>query len=485
MSSLDQQVAQLQLKQAEKHKQRQRQAVEHLEVDPCTDAANALRFAQFHQDQLLFVEGIGWHYYDTRRWLHDPHRADRFAQELGCLIRSEAIDYTRTASIPELNQSERDTAHQKAEALMKWAKSSESSNRIESVLKRAQGHMYAGADAIDAHPWLLNCTNGTLDLCSGKLQAARPEDLITKMTSVAYDPKAPCTLWEKSVLDICCGDTDLMAYLQRVLGYCLTGDISEQTMFVFNGTGANGKDTVLGRVIKAMGDYSGLAAPSLLIESHNERHPTEIADLMGIRMTIASESKDQVKLNETLVKQFTGSEQLKGRHMRQDFFTFKNQTKIILMTNHRPIIEGTDYAIWRRLQLLPFNQRYVKGKNRDDTLWAKLDQNELPGILRWCVKGCLQWQEIGLNPPQVVRQATLEYRQDQDVLGDFFDECCEFKRTNQVTAKAFYARYLNWCVSAGEQPKSQKWLWPRLQEKGIGKDLLTGGYVYRGIGLNQ
>ena len=155
------------------------------------------------------------------------------------------------------------------------------------------------------------------------------------------------------------------------------------------------------------------------------------------------------------------------------------------MTNHRPIIEGTDYAIWRRLQLLPFNQRYVKGKNRDDTLWAKLDQNELPGILRWCVKGCLQWQEIGLNPPQVVRQATLEYRQDQDVLGDFFDECCEFKRTNQVTAKAFYARYLNWCVSAGEQPKSQKWLWPRLQEKGIGKDLLTGGYVYRGIGLNQ
>ena len=483
MASLDQQVAQLELKQAEKHKQRQRQAVEHLEVDPCTDAANALRFARYHEHELLFVGGADWHHYDDHRWRHDPRRADRYAQELGCLIRTEAIDYTRTASIPELNQSERDTAHQKAEALMKWAKSSESSNRIESVLKRAQGHMYARADAMDAHPWLLNCINGTLDLHSGKLQAASPQDLITKMTSVLYDPKAPCPLWEKSVLDICCGDTDLMAYLQRVLGYCLTGDISEQTMFVFNGTGANGKDTVLGRVMKAMGDYSGLAAPSLLIESKNDRHPTEIADLMGVRMVIASETKDQGKLNETLVKQFTGSEQLKSRHMRQDFFTFKNQSKIILMTNHRPVIEGTDYAIWRRLQLIPFNQRYVKGKNRDDTLWAKLDQHELPGILRWCVEGCLEWQEIGLQPPEVVRHATLEYRQDQDVLGDFFDECCEFKRTNQVTAKAFYARYVKWCESAGERTKSQKWLWPRLQEKGLAKDKTMTGAIYRGVGL--
>ena len=169
--------------------------------------------------------------------------------------------------------------------------------------------------------------------------------------------------------------------------------------------------------------------------------------------------------------------------MRQDFFTFKNQTKIILMTNHRPIIEGTDYAIWRRLQLLPFNQRYVKGKNRDDTLWAKLDDNELPGILRWCVEGCLEWQRIGLNPPEVVRRATLEYRQDQDVLGDFFDECCELKRTNQVTAKAFYARYGKWCEEAGERPKSQKWLWPRLQEKGLTKDKTMTGAIYRGIGL--
>jgi putative DNA primase/helicase len=434
---------------------------------------------------LLFVEGTGWHHFDAKRWLYDPRQADHYAQEIGCQIREEAIDYIRTASIHELTQSERDAAHHKAEKLMGWAKASESSNRIEAILKRAQCHMFATAVSMDADPWVLNCANGTLNLRSGILHPANPDDRITKMASVAYDPNAPCPLWEKSVLDICCNDTSLMGYLQRVLGYALTGDISEQTMFVFNGTGANGKDTVLGRVIKAMGDYSGLAAPTLLIESKHDRHPTEIADLMGIRMCIASETGDQGKLNETLVKQFTGSEHLKGRHMRQDFFTFKNQSKIILMTNHKPIISGTDYAIWRRLQLMPFNQRYVKGKNRDDTLWAKLDQKELPGILRWCVEGCLAWQRIGLQPPEAVRRATQEYRQDQDILGDFFDECCTFKRTNQVTAKAFYARYVKWCDSAGERPKSQKWLWPRLQERGIGKDLLTDGYVYRGVGLNQ
>ena len=155
------------------------------------------------------------------------------------------------------------------------------------------------------------------------------------------------------------------------------------------------------------------------------------------------------------------------------------------MTNHRPVIEGTDYAIWRRLQLIPFNQRYVKGKNRDDTLWAKLDQNELPGILRWCVQGCLEWQRIGLKPPEVVLRATQDYRQDQDVLGDFFDECCELKRTNQVTAKAFYARYGKWCEEAGERPKSQKWLWPRLQEKGLTKDKTMIGAVYLGVGLTE
>jgi putative DNA primase/helicase len=183
-----------------------------------------------------------------------------------------------------------------------------------------------------------------------------------------------------------------------------------------------------------------------------------------------------------LVKQLTGSEKLKARKMRQDFFEFPALFKLVLMTNHRPIIEGSDYAIWRRIHLVPFNAVYKKGVNRDDSLPEKLDQ-ELPGILRWAVEGCLEWQRTGLQPPEVVQRATQQYKADQDVLSQFFDEKCVLKTQAQVTAKAFYSTYEKWCGENGEHAKSQTWLWPKLQERGIEKDKKSMGIVYRGIGL--
>jgi putative DNA primase/helicase len=275
---------------------------------------------------------------------------------------------------------------------------------------------------------------------------------------------------------------ELVRYMQRLFGYCLTGLTTEQVMFILNGSGANGKDTILGRVKKVMGDYAGLAAPSLLMASRGDRHPTETADLFGIRMAIASESNEHGKLNEVLVKQLTGSEKLKARRMRQDFFEFPALFKLILMTNHRPVIEGSDYAIWRRIHLVPFNAVFKKGVNRDDTLPARLDQ-ELPGILRWCVEGCLEWQRIGLQPPEVVKHATAQYKADQDVLSQFFDERCVLKQQAQITAKAFYSAYSDWCSENGERAKSQTWLWPKLEECGIEKDKTRMGINYRGIGL--
>jgi len=463
-------------------KEQQREAVAQLEVDSCTDVSNALRFAKLHKKYLLFVEGIGWHFFDEKRWLYDPRRADSFAQLIGCEIRTEANDFISTASIHELTKSERDAAHRKAEDLMRWAKASESSMRIEAALKRSVCHMFESAASMDADSWLLNCTNGTLNLKTGILQPARPEDLITKMASVDYDPQAPCALWEQTLLSVCCDDLELVRYMQRVFGYALTGQTTEQVMFIFNGSGSNGKDTILNRIKKIMGSYAGLAAPSLLMVSRGDRHPTEQADLFSIRLAIASESNENGKLNETLIKQLTGSEKLKARKMHKDFFEFPALFKLVLMTNHRPIIEGSDYAIWRRIHLVPFNAVYKKGVNRDDTLPAKLDQ-ELPGILRWCVEGCLEWQRIGLQPPGIVQQATQQYKADQDVLAQFFDEKCVLKTQAQVTAKAFYSSYEQWCSENGERAKSQTWLWPKLQERGIEKDKTRMGMNYRGIGL--
>jgi putative DNA primase/helicase len=354
--------------------------------------------------------------------------------------------------------------------------------RIEAALKRSVCHMFASAVSMDADSWLLNCTNGTLNLKTVILQPARPQDLITKMASVDYDVEASCALWERTLLSVCCDDLELVRYMQRVFGYALTGQTTEQVMFIFNGSGSNGKDTILNRIKKIMGSYAGLAAPSLLMVSRGSRHPTETADLFSIRLAIASESNENGRLNETLIKQLTGSEKLKARKMRQDFFEFPALFKLVLMTNHRPVIEGSDYAIWRRIHLVPFNAVYKKGVNRDDTLPARLDQ-ELPGILRWCVQGCLEWQRIGLQPPEVVQQATQQYKADQDVLAQFFDEKCVIKPQAQVTAKTFYSTYEQWCSENGERSKSQTWLWPKLQERGIEKDKTRMGMNYRGIGL--
>jgi len=481
--SLDEQVALMQKEKSETYQLHQ--VITGIDTDLCTDAANALRFAQHYKGQLLYVNGIGWHHYDSQRWKHDPHAASRLAQQMGCFIREESINHIQSASIPELTSNERKQAQDMGEALLKWAKSSEGSGRIGAMLQLAPGHMYIDAEALDTDHFKFNCANGTLDLISGNLRPANPDDLISKISPIEYEPSAACDEWERVVLDICCGDVDLMRYIQRVIGYSVTGDTSEQVMFVFNGKGSNGKDTVLGRVSKALGDYCGLAAGTLLVKPHGERHPTEITDLRSQRLVIASESSEGAKLFEAQVKLITGSDRLKGRRMGGDFYEFPNTSKIVLMTNHKPVIDGTDRGIWRRIQLIPFNQKYIPGKNLDKTLMDRLDANELPGILNWCIEGCKQWFEMGLHPPEIVRNTTKDYREEQDVLGDFFYEHCELKRTHQVTAKAFYKKYKAWCDDAGEQTLSQKKLWPRLEERGISRARQSGGYLYTGIGLNH
>ncbi len=170
--------------------------------------------------------------------------------------------------------------------------------------------------------------------------------------------------------------------------------------------------------------------------------------------------------------------------MRQDFIEFSNEVKIILMTNHLPEIKGDDYAMWRRIRLIQFN-RIFKEDERDEQLGQRLDETELPGILRWCVEGCVEWQKIGLAPPDEVLQATAGYRSDQDVLQEFFQCECEFGQTKQATSKAIWSRWKDWCVDNDQNPNSQKWLAPRLQRKGCVKRRSSSGMIWERIALKQ
>lgn len=392
---------------------------QHTAADPCSDVENARRFWTLAKDDMLFVTGIGWFAWSGVCWVLDQHEPLRIGQRIGSLVATEAqIKLTLYQS--EDDKATRETILREIEKLNRHIKHSESKTAIEAAIKLAESIKPVQAAMLDTNPWLMNCANGTLDLKTGQLREPERSDYLTKSTPIEYNPDAKCIKWEKTLIEIFNGKAHIIRFLQRVFGYCLTGCIDEQVFFTFYGEGANGKDVILGRIRKLMGEYAGEVAPGLLIQSRNDQHPTGIYDLRGKRLGISSETGEGKPLDETLTKQLTGSERLKARGMRQDFIEFSNEVKIILMTNHLPEIKGDDYAMWRRIRLIPFN-RIFKEDERDERLGRRLDETELPGILAWVIQGCMEWQRTGLAAPDEILQATAGYRSDQDVLREFLN----------------------------------------------------------------
>jgi putative DNA primase/helicase len=261
----------------------------------------------------------------------------------------------------------------------------------------------------------------------------------------------------------------------------LTGDTGEQCLLILHGSGANGKSVLLEVLGSMLGAYAKQAAPDLLLAKTQDRHPTEIADLFGSRLVTAIETSEGRRLAEALVKQMTGGDKMKARFMRQDFFEFDATHKLWLATNHKPQVRGTDYAIWRRIRLIPFEvtipkEEQVKG------LAGKLLAEEAPGILAWMVRGCLSWQRQGLAPPSKVTEATEAYRKEMDVLQGFLDEKCVIHPTAQATASALFKAYQSWCEEAGEQAETQQSFGSRLTERGFIREK-KGTIEWYGIGL--
>jgi putative DNA primase/helicase len=274
---------------------------------------------------------------------------------------------------------------------------------------------------MDTNPWLLNVQNGVLDLRTGKLLAHDPERLITKLVPTKYDPKSACPTWLAVLHRSMAGNQNLISFLQRAFGYALTGIVSEQVFFIFWGAGTNGKGTLINCVLEMMGDYSLKATQELFMVTKGRTHPTELTKLFGGRFVASSETEENQRLAEALVKELTGGDPITARRMREDHWTFWPTHKIFLATNHQPVIRGTDHAIWRRPKLVPFKVT-IPQHEWDTTLPDKL-KAEWPGILAWAMQGCLDWQQNGLGIPEEVNQATQEYRADMDMLGQFLMGC--------------------------------------------------------------
>jgi P4 family phage/plasmid primase-like protien len=293
-----------------------------------------------------------------------------------------------------------------------------------------------------------------------KLREQRQEDYCTKATTVDADLECDCPLWKAFLLRIMDDDQAMVDYLQRVCGYCLTGLVTEHVMFFCYGTGANGKSTFANVLLGILGTgpsgYAAVAPISTFLASQTEQHPTDLAMLQGVRCVIAHETEQGRAWATSKIKMMTGGDLITARFMRQDFFTYSPQFKILILGNHKPTLHNVDEAMRRRLHLIPFIVTIPKAE-RDPKLAEKLNA-EYPQILGWMARGCTVWQRIGLTPPTKVRDATRSYFATEDNVGNWITECCTLDPREYTTLVALFASWKVWAEMNGLHPGSSKQL---------------------------
>lgn len=438
---------------------------------PLTDLGNAERFARDNGDGLRYVP-------EWRKWL--AWNGSYWQVDTANIAVMQSAKETARGIYSEASKTP-DTGRQAS--LAKHARESQSHSRLNAMIGLAASEepFPISQGSLDSDPRLLNTASGTVELDTGTLRDHRREDLLTK--SASNECGGTSEEWQRFLNTIFADDTDLIGFIQRLIGCALIGEQREHLLPVFYGSGANGKSVFINAIMHALGDYAGSAAPGLFMASRNERHSTELADLFGLRLVVLAETRDGAKLDECLVKSLTGGDMIKARRMREDFWEFKPSHLPVIVSNHRPVVRGTDHGIWRRLRLVPFNVT-IPTEQQDNNLTNRL-QREAPAILQWLVEGCLEWHRNGLDEPDSVRLATQEYRAESDVLGRWFEECgVKLTGLNETTkASHLLQSYNDWAEKVHEPSRNPRWLSKQLEEKGLTKVKDREGVKYQGIKL--
>lgn len=417
-----------------------------------TDLGNAKRFVKRFGEDLRYAPHLGkssrWLKWDGARWASDVSgAAERLAKKTAVAIAHEGPAKSR-------------------KEFVKWSLASESRSRIENMLRLAQTEegIPVQSEELDVDPYLLACPNGTVDLRTGELREASRADYITKCTGVAYDPAAKCERWEKFVLEVMGGDQEMAAFLKRAAGYSLTGVTIERCFFILHGLGSNGKSTFTEMLRNVLSDYAKVTKMDTFMAREAGSASNDVAALIGSRIVCASESDFGQRLSESLIKELTsGIGAVTARYLYSEHFTFEPQFKIWLSTNHKPNIRGVDFGIWDRIRLIPFECRFTIDKKLQSVL-----KSELPGILRWCIEGCLEWQSGGLREPSKIVAATADYRNDQDLLADWLFERTIAEPEAVTPHKLLYEDYLKFCEErADKHPFSPKQFSNMLSDRGF------------------
>lgn len=422
-----------------------------------TDLGNGERlFARYGEDIRYCYERKSWLVWVGTHWQWDHGGGEimRLAQKTVRTIYEEAAQ--------EDSEGER-------KKIADWAKASESNMRLNAMIAQAEPLSRVRLEQLDSNLWLFNCRSGTVDLRTGELRPANKEDYLTMLAPVEYSPTAQSDLWEQFLNKIFNGNKNLICYLQRCMGYTLTGDTSEQTLFFCYGSGMNGKSTFLNAFIEIMAPYAVQADIEMFLSSFKpikSGHSEDLASLAGARFVAASECEEGRRLAVPRLKHMTGGEHVRASHKHEREFEYEVRYKIWLSSNHKPDITDTTYSIWRRVKLIPFSV-VIPVEEQDKYLRERL-RGEYPAILAWAVQGCLDWQQSGLEEPMEIARAIEEYRQEQDILGDFLRARCYLDLKNAectVSHKELYAGYQEWCGENSVDPVTSRTFARRLKEK--------------------
>jgi putative DNA primase/helicase len=435
------------------------------------ETGDAEILAQIFQDKIAFDHAEGtWFLWDGQNW-----NADETGQITGLITSAVFKQYVKASE-----QAMRQADMKKADELNKNATRLCNRNRISNVLELAGRQPGIGitGNEWDSNPWLLGVRNGVIDLHTGEFRPGAPKDYIRSVTSTPYQKDTDCPRFKQFLREIFSDDADLCAYIQRLFGYGITGLTDDHVFPIFWGGGRNGKDTLLETLASVLGTHiASPVAESIVVASQAARSSgapnADLMSLRGLRLCWVSETEESARLNVAQVKKLTGGGQITARapYGRRNV-TFMPGYLILLLTNHKPTIPADDNAIWMRVNLIPFNETFKDNPDpnnphehpKDARLREKMVA-EAPGILNWLIQGCLEWQRIGLNPPEAIRAATEEYKRDEDIMTLFIEECCVVDKKAFVETSELLNEYNKWAESYGMRPLGIKTFSQRISKR--------------------
>lgn len=435
-----------------------------------TDTGNAQRLVAKHGQDVKFVPEQGkWIVWKDGHW-----EVDAAGKLMQC------AKATAKSIFDDVAEVDSDSGRM---ALAKHASQSLNSGRLRSMIALASSEpdVVVHIGELDRDDFLLGVGNGVVDLRDGNFRSAQRSDFLTLRCGTEFQPAATCPKFERFIERVTGGDIELQGYLQRLVGYTLTGSTREHCFAFLYGHGANGKSTFLDTLMRLLGDYATQTQPETLMARRGGGANNDLARLVSKRLVVSNEVREGAHLEENLVKQLVGGDVVTARFLYREHFEFRPRFKLLIAGNHQPVIKGDDDGIWRRVHLVPFVHT-IPESERDKDLGAKL-ANELPGILNWAIAGCLAWQKRGLDAPTIIREATARYREEMDLLGAWIVQRCDVGTGLRYSSRRLYEDYRKWCEEAGIKPVSAMVFVRKLETRKFHREHTRHGNFLLGIQL--